>query len=30
MVVSVLVGLNDRNDFITKHACWCSGDDVLF
>ena len=30
VVVAVLVGLNDRKDFITKHACWCRGDGVLF
>ena len=29
-IVSVLVGLNDPNDFITKDACWCRGDGVLF
>ena len=29
-VVSVLVGLNNREDFITKHACWCRGDGALF
>ena len=28
--VAVLVALNDRNDFITKHACWCRGNGVLF
>ena len=28
--MSVLVGLNDREDFITKNACWCRGDGVLF
>jgi hypothetical protein len=26
----VLVGVNDREDFITEDACWCGGDGVLF
>ncbi|CAB4006818.1 adhesion G- coupled receptor D1-like isoform X1 [Paramuricea clavata] len=30
VVVSVLVGVNDREDFITDDACWCGGDGVLF
>ncbi|CAB4019342.1 adhesion G- coupled receptor D1-like, partial [Paramuricea clavata] len=30
VVVSVLVGVNDREDFITEGACWCGGDGVLF
>ncbi|CAB3980610.1 adhesion G- coupled receptor D1-like [Paramuricea clavata] len=30
VVVAVLVALNDRKDFITKHTCWCPGDGVLF
>jgi hypothetical protein len=30
MVVTILVVLHDRKDFITKHACWCRGDGALF
>ena len=30
LVVSLLVGVNDREDFITERACWCRGDGVVF
>ncbi|XP_028410401.1 latrophilin-like protein LAT-2 [Dendronephthya gigantea] len=30
VLVPVLVGANDRKDFITDHACWCRGDGPLF
>ncbi|XP_028401048.1 adhesion G protein-coupled receptor L2-like [Dendronephthya gigantea] len=30
VLVPVLVGANDRKDFITDHACWCRGDGALF
>ena len=30
LIVSLLVALNDREDFITKRACWCRGDGVVF
>ncbi|XP_028402491.1 adhesion G protein-coupled receptor L3-like [Dendronephthya gigantea] len=30
VVVSFLVALNNRKDFITEHACWCNNDGALF
>ncbi|XP_028410418.1 adhesion G protein-coupled receptor E2-like isoform X2 [Dendronephthya gigantea] len=30
IVMSVLLGTNDREDFRTKHACWCRGGGALF
>jgi hypothetical protein len=30
VVVTVLVGANGQDNFITKRACWCRGGGVLF
>ncbi|XP_028410387.1 CD97 antigen-like [Dendronephthya gigantea] len=30
IVMSVLLGTTDREDFRTKHACWCRGGGALF
>ncbi|XP_028410397.1 latrophilin-like protein LAT-2 [Dendronephthya gigantea] len=30
VLVPILVGANDRKDFITDRACWCRGDGALF
>ena len=30
VIVSFLVGLNNRGDFITERACWCRGSGAIF